>query len=444
MRIHRCPVSTPLLCQPIPPACYVSLVQLNRLVLALVQIFLPELLALAVCLLEGGVQPLLADGAAVEEAAAAAGDLAEGAKEVRSRSLRLAAAVLERFPTSCDYRFLWPRLLAATQPLLPRLAAESAADKAPPLVELAAALAASQHLVPVLADGTSAAIPAAAARQLSAEQPQAPDEVQPCSEAWAAGGSRMGSSLLAHCIGALSAPRCSEPSRIAMLGALESIFDLPDPLPQQVLGPHMPALLQGLQSIVVAVWQHGPGGGRSATAGRKGGRGRGAASGGQPAGPRTSTASRALAILELVGSRVASWEAAQQLTGALLPLLQPREGAGGRRGKQRRGDELLVSRTLAVLAALWSRLPGAELEQRPQAGEQLLTVAAVLAPLAGSLDGRDSRCGYRVLWAGRCSQVCPRPSEQLVLDGCLAATRVLAQLLQGRPVASPLLHSMAR
>ncbi|PRW58885.1 small subunit processome component 20-like protein [Chlorella sorokiniana] len=359
------------------------------------QIFLPELLALAVCLLEGGVQPLLADGAAAEGAAgaevaaAAAGDLAEGAKEVRSRSLRLAAAVLDRFPTSCDYCFLWPRLLAATQPLLPRLAAESAADKAPPLIELAAALAASQHLVPVLADGTSAAIPAAVARQLAAQPPPPPAEVQPCSEAWAAGGAQLGSALLAHCIGALSAPRCSEPSRIAMLGALESIFDLPDPLPQQVLGPHMPALLQGLQSIVVAVWQQGPGGGRTAT-GRKAGRGRGGAGGGQPAGPRTGTASRALAILELVGSRVASWEAAQQLTGALLPLLQPREGAGGRR-KQRRGDEVLVARTLAVLAALWSRLPAAELEQRPQAGEQLLTVAAVLAPLAGSLEGRDSR-----------------------------------------------------
>lgn len=350
------------------------------------------------------MQPLIAEGAAAEAAAgtdaaaaaaAAAGDPVEGAKEVRGRSLRLAAAVLERFPTSCDYGFMWPRLLAATQPLLPRLAAESAADKAPPVIELAAALAASQHLVPVLADGASAAIPAAAARQLAAEPPLPPVEVQPCGEAWAAGGLRLGSALLAHCIAALSASRCSEPSRIAMLGALESIFDLPDPLPQQVLGPHMPALLQGLQSIVVAVWQQGPGGGRSATAGRKGGRGRGGSGSGQPAGPRTGTASRALAILELVGSRVASWEAAQQLTGALLPLLQPREGAGGRR-KQRRGDELLVSRTLAVLAALWSRLPGAELEQRPQAGEQLLTVAAVLAPLAGSLEGRDSR--WASLW----------------------------------------------
>lgn len=342
------------------------------------QIFLPELLALSVCLLEGGVQPLLGDGPTAAE-------LVEGAKEIRSRSLRLVAAVLERFPTAADYRFLWPRLLAAAQPLLPRLAAESAADKAPPLLELAAALAASQHLVPVLGDGTSTSVPLGGPGEALLPLPE---EVEPCKEAWAAGGARLGSNLLAACVGALAAPRCSEPSRVAMLGALESIFDLPDPLPQQVLGPHMPALLSGLQSIVVAVWQQGPG-----TGSRKAPRGRGAGGkqNNQPAGPRTGTAGRALAILELVGSRVASWEAAQQLTDALLPLLQPREGAGGRK-RQRRGDEHLVARTLAVLAALWSRLPADELDQRPTAQHQLLAVAAVLAPLAGSLESRDSRC----------------------------------------------------
>ncbi len=88
---------------------------------------------------------------------------------------------------------------------------------------------------------------------------------------------------------------------------------------------------------------------------------------------------------------MASWEAAEQLTGALLPLLQPREGAGGRRKAARRGDEVLAARTLAVLAALWSRLPAGELAQRTAAQEQLLVVAAALAPLAGSLESRDSR-----------------------------------------------------
>ncbi|KAL4434124.1 hypothetical protein ABPG75_000565 [Micractinium tetrahymenae] len=362
-----------------------------------VQMYLPELLALATVLLEGGVAPLQAAVAAAAAAAAAepaadegagAGvppEQAEGAKEVRAHSLRLVAAVLERFPAACDYGFLWPRLLAAVQPLLPRLAAESAADRAPPLIELVAALAASQHLVPVLADGRSTAVPAATAMVAAGLPALAPPaEVAPCVEPWAA-RQHLGSGLLAAAVGALAAPVCSEPSRVAMLGALESLFDMPDPLPQQVLGPHMPGLLAGLQSIVVAVWQQGsgrqPGGarGRAATVGKGGG-----------SAPRGATAGRALAILELVGSRVASWEAAQQLTDALLPLLQPREGGAGRR-RGRRGDERLVERTLAVLAALWSRLPRAELAQRPAAQAQLLAVAAALAPLAGSLEERDSR-----------------------------------------------------
>ncbi len=401
---------------------------------------LPELLALATVLLEGGVAPLqAAEGPTPgeETGGGALPDPAEGAKEVRAHSLRLVAAILERFPAACDYGFLWPRLLTAAQPLLPRLAAESAADRAPPLVELVAALAASQHLVPVLADGQSTAVPATSAAAVAAAPPA---EVVPCAEPWAA-GQHLGSGLLAAAVGALAAPVCSEPSRVAMLGSLESVFDMPDPLPQQVLGPHMPGLLAGLQSIVVAggratlqtgesgprlvnvhcpsthgvfaypavnvlkharvrvlsvsspvcpvhlaaVWQQG--GGRQPT----GARARAAAGGkGKGTAPRAATAGRALAILELVGSRVASWEAAQQLTDALLPLLQPREGGAGRR-RGRRGDERLVERTLAVLAALWSRLPRAELAQRPTAQAQLLAVAAALAPLAGSLEERDSR-----------------------------------------------------
>lgn len=365
------------------------------------------------------MQPLLAGGGADDGAADA---LAQEAKQVRGHSLRLIAAVLERFPASCDYRFLWPRLLAAAQPLLPRVAAESAADRAPPLVELAAALAASQHLVPVLAGGTSSVVPPPPPGE-DAQPPEPPAEVQPCDEAWAAGGGQLGSAVLAHCIAALSAPVCSEPSRVAMLGALESIFDLPDPLPQQVLGPHMPALLSGLQSIVVSVWQQGSGGGRTATS-RKAQRGRGGAA--QPyTGPRTSTAARALAILELVGSRVASWDAAQQLTDALLPLLQRREGAGGRR-KPRAGDEQLVARTLAVLAALWSRLPAAELAQRPAAHDQLLLVAAALAPLAGSLESRDSRqalCVAHTAVAGLLSELAE--TAQLLAElNAMSATEV--------------------
>jgi U3 small nucleolar RNA-associated protein 20 len=344
--------------------------------------YLPELLSLAVALLEGGVAPLLAhaDGGGghggTAGTATGAEELEEGAREIRSRSLRLVAATLQRFPAAADYRFLWGRLLGAAAPLLPRLAAEAAADKAPPLVELAAALAASQHLAPVLADGCSCAVPAVV-NGVRGVEAAPPAEAAPCREPWAS-SLRRGSGLLAACVGAMAGQRCSEATRGAMLGALESLFDLPDPLAQQVLGPHMPALLLGLQSIVVSAWQATPGSRPS----------RRPVKGSKPAGPRTATASRALAILELVGSRAASWEAAQQLTDALLPLLLPREG-GRRRGG--RGEEALVGRALAALAALWSRLPPAELAQRPAAREQLLAVAAALAPLAGGLTGRGSR-----------------------------------------------------
>ncbi len=58
--------------------------------------------------------------------------------------------------------------------------------------------------------------------------------------------------LLGECIAALSSPSCSEATLGAMLGALEAIFDLPDPLGPQVLAPHLRALLEGLQAIVVA------------------------------------------------------------------------------------------------------------------------------------------------------------------------------------------------
>ena len=224
------------------------------------------------------------------------------------------AAALERFPASADYSFLWGRLLAAAAPSMPRLAAEVAADRAPPLVELTAALAAVRGLAPVLADGCSSSAEA---------EGDLPSEVAPCAEPWAA-GQRLGSRLLGSVIGALAAPRCSEPSRTSILASLESILDMPDPLPAQILGPHMPALLTGLQTIVSAVWEDA---GRRATAPRKGAAATARGSAGAKAAPTRHTATRALAILEVVGSRAATWEAGVQLTEALLPLLQPREGS---------------------------------------------------------------------------------------------------------------------
>jgi hypothetical protein len=138
------------------------------------------------------------------------------------------------------------------------------------------------------------------------------------------------------------------------------------------------------------VWQQAAAG--RARGGRRGAKGTAANS--KPAAPRAATAGRALAILELVGSRVASWEAAQQLTAALLPLLKAKE-AGGARRRRGRGDERLTVRTLSVLAALWSRLPPVELPSRPAAEQQLWEVAAALAPLAGDLEAQESRWACR-------------------------------------------------
>ncbi len=50
------------------------------------------------------------------------GDLeapAEGARELRSKSLLLLASALRRFPAATDYGPLWPRLFTAAAPLMP-------------------------------------------------------------------------------------------------------------------------------------------------------------------------------------------------------------------------------------------------------------------------------------------------------------------------------------
>ena len=58
---------------------------------------------------------------------------------------------MDRFPTSHDFSFLWPRLLSAAAPLMERIGVEAAADRPPPLVDICVALSASQELVGVLA-----------------------------------------------------------------------------------------------------------------------------------------------------------------------------------------------------------------------------------------------------------------------------------------------------
>jgi len=75
--------------------------------------YLPELLALTVVLLEGATNSTLT--------------AEDGAKEVRSRCLRLIAHVLGRFPGGADYEFMWHRLLTASVPLMDRIAIEASA-----------------------------------------------------------------------------------------------------------------------------------------------------------------------------------------------------------------------------------------------------------------------------------------------------------------------------
>lgn len=250
-----------------------------------------------------------------------------------------------------------------------------------------------------------------------------------------------------------------------MLETAENIFGLPDPLPDALLGCHVPGLLAGLQAIAVAVWQHS---GRS-VGGPKRLRQQAAAAGGGV--PRRATAARALAILEIVGGRAKSWEQAAQLTEALLPLLQP---AGGR-GK-RRADEELLARTLGALSTLWSRLvsnlsatagSGTENDDYSAAAlaarqQQARRVAVALAPLAGTLTQRDARLALSAAFAALVSTL-PELSAAAGLLGDLNADstteldeadyerrgRAYSELTQerwttlGALSAAPLLHQCA-
>ncbi len=74
-----------------------------------------------------------------------------------------------------------------------------------------------------------------------------------------------------------------------------------------------------------AVWRQAGGAGKRPRGPPGRGAGAGAWAGAAP-WPRRATAKRALALEEQMGSRVGGWEEAGQLTAALLPLVQPKEG----------------------------------------------------------------------------------------------------------------------
>lgn len=355
--------------------------------------FLPELLALAVVLLEGATTELMLNQPSSDNGVEGK-EKEEGSREIRSRCLRLAATAMDRFPSSHDFSFLWPRLLSAAAPLMERIGVEAAAERPPPLVEICVALSASQNLVGILADGSVVEND----EEGAGDAEEGSLEFVPSKEPWAA-EDHLGSRLLSRCIAALSCSTCAEPTRVAMLGALENIFDFVDPLPEIVLGRHTPSLLSGLQSVVIAVWKQSSGAGNKFSSGPKskllsvgqhGGSGRNKTA----APPKRVTATRALAILELVGGRASDWNTASQLTDAFLPLLLPQ---GGRKGKKRAADEELVARALGALTALWSRLGAtandttSSKDQIQAQDDRLRQIVAAAAPLAGSLNTRDAR-----------------------------------------------------
>ncbi|KAK9845304.1 hypothetical protein WJX81_002986 [Elliptochloris bilobata] len=297
-----------------------------------------------------------------------------GGREVRGAALRLLAELWARFPDGADWAPLWQRFFTAVAPLAARLPAEALGDRAPALLEVVGTLAASRNLAPLLADapsvrGEPAAFPAA----------RGPGE-------WAA-EQHLGTRLMQAALAALVVPRCSESTRRAVLGVLESILDAGEDYADAILRPHTSTLLDSLRQLVAAAAAEGSGGGsgggrrkRSAAAQKR-----------VQAGPSRGDALRALAVLERLagGANAADAAVAAQLTEALLPMLGG--GGGGGRGRAKgAAGEAAALRALGVLAALWAQLAAA-----PGAGsipvEDLWRYAGRLAPLAGSLGEREAR-----------------------------------------------------
>lgn len=240
--------------------------------------YLPELLAILVAMLEGATHSLptpshpkqqreapdVADNAAklpdkqpleqqppeqeVQDAAPREIMSAEAAaadREVRASALRLLAALWARFPGARAniglYAPLWPRMFAAAAPLLPRTVIESSSDRAPPLLELAASLAASPVLAPLLADSALDA----------GKSDDTTPQLRGIDEPWAA-ERHLGSELLRQAIAVLAAQHASEASRAAALGVVESVLDLGEGLAEPILARHTHALLDALRELVTA------------------------------------------------------------------------------------------------------------------------------------------------------------------------------------------------
>jgi U3 small nucleolar RNA-associated protein 20 len=329
-----------------------------------VSAYLPELLTLVVCLLESAT----ADATWQDE----------GHRELRSTGLRLVALALARFPAATEYAFLWQRLLGAMAPLLARSPTEGASsDRAPPFVELVAALAASSSLAPILADCN-------ALEDMDAVMAPVGLALIPCNEPWAR-DEQLGSRILGHCVAALSSKHCHQATVDAVLGILEAAAELPGPLPFALLDRHTAAILAGLQAVVVASWQDTSATGTGA-APKRGPPGSVKRQRQQGMAAKRVAAARALCLLEAAGARVASWVEGRRLTEALSPLLRPRPGRD--RGP---GAERMPGRALAVLASVWNRLADAEGAGEPRPAEAdtaLQGACSSMGALAGALSTR--------------------------------------------------------
>jgi len=338
--------------------------------------YLPVLIVITLSLLQGTTASLSSRPAATGDGDPMQHDDDEDTvdqiKEVRSRCLRLLAAIMERFPNSTEYVFMWNPLFIAIAPLVERIPVESSADRAPALIDFAAALAAEEHLAPVL------------------QQHQ---------------------ELVKSSITALGAVTCSEPSRSAILGLIENIFELPDQLSAELLEPHMSQLLTSLQHVVTYSAADSSSNKQQQQLHQQPSMNKQKQR--QKSSAKKATAYRALALLEIVASQVADQSAALQLTEALLPLLQASDGTkrnGGRKGGGNSAVEQLIARTLAALTALWNRLLSTNTitaitassdnnnNQDQATAIMMEKVANALAPLFGWLEGLETRAALCVAY----------------------------------------------
>lgn len=401
--------------------------------------YLPPILASVQALLERAAAPV---------AAAAQGEAAsdeEGDRELRSGTLKLLANILKRFPHAVDFGSLWPKFMSAAEPLIPRLVIEASSDRAPPLLEVAAAVAAEPHLAVLLWDNTTGNTGnTTAGRTMHNEFDEHPASASP----------HLGSRLLAAVVKALGAAHCSAASRDIALSVVEHLLshrsEVPEAEMQQdggstggstqaskpmgstsaaaALEQHRPELLKALRSLVIAAMGGGSPDGRGLGK-RSGHKAARHSNPGAAQGTGRRVALRALTALEHIAASSSGhgdWDSTQLITAALLPLLPGAGSAAGRATSHRRStkglDEGAATRVLHVLAALWQQLPPATLDQQGL----LRSYVSVLAPLSGSLTSREAQSAIAAAFAALAKGPLPSiATTSQLLSGMLATSTTM-------------------